>query len=45
MPEFETASRDRFFLLILAHDPSFTTEGAKELLGELDPITLSEVPN
>ena len=45
VPEFETASRDRFFLLIMAHDPNFSTHGARELLAGLDPITLSEVPN
>ncbi len=45
IPEFETASRDRFFLLIMAHDPNFSVDGTRELLGGLDPITLSEVPN
>jgi len=45
VPEFETASRDRFFLLVMAHDPNFSLEGARELLSGMTPLSVSEVPN
>ncbi len=45
IPEFELASRNRFFLLILAHDPRFELEPATALLRETAPLSLSEVPN
>lgn len=45
VPEFELASRNRFFLLIMAHDPRFDLEQASGLLGGLAPLSLSEVPN
>jgi len=44
IPEFERASRDRFFLLILHYDPIFRAEHARELLAELSPLSLKEVP-
>ncbi len=43
--EFEQASADRFFLLILAHDPLFELGNATAFLSELAPLSLSEVPN
>ena len=45
VPEFELASRNRFFLLVMAHDPRFEAEHAARLLGETEPLSLSEVPN
>ena len=45
VPEFELASRNRFFLLIPHYDPRFDVERARELLGEMNPISLSEVPH
>ena len=45
VPEFEQASRNRFFLLIMAHDPAFEADAARELLAGLEPLSLSEVPN
>jgi len=45
VPEFETASRNRFFLLILGHDPRFDRDLATNHLNELAPISVSEVPN
>ena len=45
VPEFELASRNRFFLLILAHDPVFDLEKTGTLLAGVQPLSLSEVPN
>ena len=45
IPEFELASRNRFFLLIMAHDPCFEAGQTRLLLSELQPLSLSEVPN
>ena len=45
VPEFETASRDRFFLMILSHDPLFDREGATRHMTSLEPLSLAEVPN
>lgn len=45
VPEFELASRNRFFLLIPHYDPRFEVEQASKLLGELKPLSLSEVPH
>ena len=45
VPEFETASRNRFFLLILGHDPRFDRDLATNHLRELSSVSVSEVPN
>lgn len=45
IPEFEQASRNRFFLLILAHDPRFEPASAHRFLDDQNPLSLSEVPN
>ena len=45
VPQFELASRNRFFLLVLAHDPRFDLVHARELLAGLQPLSLAEVPN
>ena len=45
VPEFELASRNRFFLLVMAVDPEFGLEKTGELLSGLEPLSLSEVPN
>ena len=45
IPEFETASRNRFFLLIMAHDPRFERDAARAFLEELEPLSVAEVPN
>lgn len=45
VPVFELASRNRFFLLILAHDERFDLERTGHFLGELASLTVSEVPN
>lgn len=45
IPEFELASRNRFFLLLMAHDPRFERGEATEFLSGMRPLSLSEVPN
>lgn len=42
--EFESASRNRFFLCLPARDPVFAPGPARELLESLDPMLLREVP-
>jgi hypothetical protein len=45
VPQFELASRNRFFLLVMAHDPRFELAATGELLRTMEPISLAEVPN
>jgi hypothetical protein len=42
--EFELASRNRFFLCLPACDPVFAPGPARDLLAELRPLLLREVP-
>jgi len=42
--EFELASRNRFFLCLPARDPVFAAGPARDLLAELHPLLLREVP-
>ena len=42
--EFELASRNRFFLCLPARDPVFAPGPARDLLEELQPLLLREVP-
>jgi hypothetical protein len=42
--EFELASRNRFFLCLPARDPVFAPGPARDLLEELQPLLLCEVP-
>ncbi|WP_413671489.1 DUF3341 domain-containing protein [Massilia cellulosiltytica] len=42
--EFELASRNRFFLCLPARDPVFAPGPARDLLEELHPLLLREVP-
>jgi ActD protein len=44
MPEFDLATRNRFFLCICARNPGFDAERAQAFLRKLDPLKLSEVP-
>lgn len=41
---FQLASRDRFFLLIEADDPSFDPQATADLLRSLAPLEVAEVP-
>lgn len=43
VPEFELASRNRFFLLIPWYDPIYDTGRVKDLFGGMEPLSLSEV--
>jgi hypothetical protein len=42
--EFESASRNRFFLCLPAHDPVFAPGPARALLDQVDPLLVCEVP-
>ena len=42
--EFELASRNRFFLCLPARDPVFAPGAARDLLDELRPLLVREVP-
>jgi hypothetical protein len=44
VPEFELASRNRFFLCLRAGEPGFDADQAREMLAGLDPLKISEVP-
>jgi Protein of unknown function (DUF3341) len=45
VPEFELASRSRFFLCLRCGDPKFELEPTRRFLESLDPLALSEVPS
>jgi len=45
VPEFELASRNRFFLLILSRDPRWDRDHAWKLFEGMAPLSLAEVPN
>lgn len=45
IPGFKLASRNRFFLLIMAHDPEFELGEATRFLDEMDSLAVTEVPN
>lgn len=42
--DFQQASRNRFFLLLLSRDPVFDLERARGILESRDPLSLHEVP-
>jgi ActD protein len=44
VPEFELASRSRFFLCLRRDDPHFERAAAQEFLASLTPLALTEVP-
>lgn len=43
VPQFRFASRDRFFLVILARDPQFDRQAVGSFLAELHPKSIEEV--
>lgn len=45
VPAFELASRNRFFLMILARDPNFDMQGTKGLLERISTLAVEEVPH
>jgi hypothetical protein len=44
MPDFDLASRNRFFLCLRADDPQFRGEDAVRMLQSLRPMRTLEVP-
>jgi hypothetical protein len=44
VPEFDLATRNRFFLCLVARDPQFDGEQAKKFLQDLQPLLVREVP-
>ena len=42
-PDFENASRDKFFFCIEASDPKFDRQATRQLLERLSPLAISEV--
>jgi Protein of unknown function (DUF3341) len=44
VPEFELASRSRFFLCLRCEDPKFELDRTREFLQSLHPLAISEVP-
>jgi hypothetical protein len=45
VPQFGLASRDRFFLLLMARDPLFDVEATEKFMHGLDAVSVEEVPN
>ena len=43
-PQFERASRDRFFICIEAKDPKYDPEQTRQFLESLSPLSIAEVP-
>jgi hypothetical protein len=44
VPEFDLATRNRFFLLLPASDPAFDDAADRRLLQDLQPLLVREVP-
>ncbi|HJV83897.1 MAG TPA: DUF3341 domain-containing protein [Noviherbaspirillum sp.] len=43
-PDFEQATRNRFFLCLPAHDPHFELKRSRDFLQALQPMAVNEVP-
>jgi hypothetical protein len=43
-PDFEQATRNRFFLCLTARDPNFDIDRSKRFLQDLQPMSVVEVP-
>ena len=45
VPEFKSATENKFFLVVFASDPKFDATGTRSFLQGLDPRMIAEVPN
>ena len=45
VPQFDRASRDRFFLVIFSSDKNFDALRTRQFLESLNPISIAEVPS
>jgi hypothetical protein len=44
VPEFELASRSRFFLCLRCGDPRYEREATQQFLSSMKPLAVTEVP-
>ena len=42
--DFQQASRNRFFLMLLSRDPVFDLDRARSILESREPLSIHEVP-
>ena len=45
VPQFDAASKDKFFLVIFATDRKYDPEGTRQFLESLGPTSIAEVPS
>ena len=45
VPQFEAASKDRFFLVVFASDRNYDPAATREFLEGLNPVSVAEVPS
>jgi len=45
VPQFDRASKDRFFLVIFSSDKNYDAMRTREFLESLNPISIAEVPS
>jgi Protein of unknown function (DUF3341) len=45
VPQFDRASKDRFFLVIFSSDKKYDPAGTRKFLESLNPISVAEVPS
>jgi hypothetical protein len=45
VPQFDRASKDRFFLVIFSSDKNYDAMLTRQFLESLNPISIAEVPS
>jgi len=45
VPQFDAASRDKFFIIIFSTDKNYDPIRTRQFLEGLDPISVAEVPS